>query len=382
MTKKRVLILDILSGAAAYMMFAGIAILPAAFFLNRPYVTGFFILPFALCFWLRRRIKHLSLFLLAHIALPFTILLLNVDLYQKLMYFALMLIIAVYSVVRRLKSSPPDIGAAFVGIQAICAGALAIVAERLNQPAAALVQPVTVGIVFICYIVFQHIRNLDETLELITRTTTQPVHAIFTVNNRIIAAFAVIAGIAALLSAFIKLDRPVALLGRGLLAALRFLIGLLNGKGYDIRETPPDTPGQQDNQPFMLPPVDSEPWIIWRILEKIIYYAVFIASILAAAGLVVYICIRIYRRFYETVKTDDEIEVIPHDNLAVEAIKAIKLFFNPLSGVRRHFYKKIKRYIGKGVPIQASDTPEEMTGKIIEEDISRLTEAYQEARYK
>ena len=381
MTKKRGLLLDGLNSAAAFMMFASLAALPAGLLLNRPYVISLFVIPYALCFWLRRKLKHLSLFLLLHIAMPFAMLLPAAGLYQRLMYIALMLIIVIHSAVKRFKNTPPDISAAFVSAQAIFAGALAIAAGYLNQPAAAFIQPVTVGIVFICFIVFQHIKNLDETLDLITRTTTQPVHAIFSANNRIIAVFAAIAGIAALLSAYIKLDKAVSTLGNGLLAILRFLLGLLNAKKEAAPEAAlPETP-QQPAMPFPFAPDDAKPWPIWEILGNILYYAVIAALILGAAGLAIYLCIRIYRRFYETVKTDDEIEVIPHDSLAAEAVKAIRAFFMPVSGIRRHFYRKIKRYIGKGVPIRPSDTPEEMTAKISEEDISRLTEAYQKARY-
>ena len=383
MTKKRLLFMDILSGTAAFMLFLSLSIFPAFLLLRHPYTIVFFIIPYALCFIMRRGIRHLSVFLLPHLALPLSIFLLNVDLYQRLAYFALMLAVVIHSLYRRLTRSAVTVSVSFVVFQTVCAGAFAVIAGRYGHAAAGFIQPFTVAVVFLCYIIFQHINNLDETLELITRTTTQPVHAILFVNSRIIAVFAVIAAIAAALFSFVRLDSVIALLGRGFLALLRFLLSLLNGKGSSAQPEPqPPMPVQQGMPPFMPVQPEAKPWLIWVILDKIFYYLAIIAPFALAAALIIFLCLRLYRRFYERVKTNDEVESIPHDNLAMEAVKAIRLFFIPLSGVRRHFYKKIKRYMGKGVPIKASDTPEEMTAKIAEEDISRLTEAYQEARYK
>jgi len=374
--------MDILSGLSVFMMFISLSALPAVLLFGQPYIAGLFAIPYALCFWMRRGLKHLSLFLLAHIALLFLSFLPGANIFQRIMYIALMLMIVIHSVVLRLNNKPPDISAAFAATQAVFACALAIAADRLQRPAAVYPQPVTVGVVIICYIIFQHIKNLDETLDLITRTTTQPVRSIFLVNNRIIAAFAAIAGAAALLSVFLKLDGAVMMLGKWLLALLRFIARLLSGKGgAEAPPAPAETPAEQQ-PPMMLPPADAKPWLIWVILEKIIFAAVIAAGIAGAIALVIYVCVRVYKRFYGAVKSDDEVEVIPHDNMAAEAIKALRAFFLPLSGVRRHFYKKIKRHMGKGVPIQPSDTPEDMARKITEEDIGRLTEDYQQVRYR
>jgi hypothetical protein len=368
---------------AVFALFFSLAVLPAALLLRNPYITYglvLFIIPHAICFWLRLRIKHLSLFLLLHAAMPLLTVFLVSGLYPRLIYLAFTLAIVIYSVVNRLRDTPPEVGAAFVAAHIVCALVLAIAAGRLNQPEAAYVQPISAAVVFICYMVFQHIRNMDDTLELITKTTVQPIRAILSMNNRIIAAFAGIAAVSALLSGFVRLDSVVALLGRGLLAFLRFLLGFLNGTGSgEEAEAPPETAAPDNFPPFPVEP--RKEWPIWAIIENVMKYVLTAALIAAAAGLVIYLCYRLYRRFYETVKSDDEIEVIPHDTLAAEAVKAIKAFFIPVSGMRRRFYKKIRQYIKRGAPIFPSDTPEEMSRKITAEDISDLTDAYQKERY-
>ncbi|MDR2649510.1 MAG: hypothetical protein LBB94_07320 [Clostridiales bacterium] len=384
MTKARGFVLDIINSLAVFALFFSLAVLPAAMTPRRPltaYILILFIVPHAICLLLRRHLKRLSLFLLIHAAMPLSVLILDAGLYQRLTYLAFMLAIVIYSVVKRLKDTAPDVSASFVTANTVCALVLAIAAGRLNQPEAAYVQPFSAAVVFICYIVFQHMRNLDDTLELITKTTVQPIRAVLSMNNRIIASFAVIAAIAALLSGFVKLDRAVALLGSWIAAFLRFSLGFLDGR-ESVAETEAllETPAPPDDfSPFPIEP--QKEWPFWAIFENVVRYVITGALIVAAAGLIIYLCVRLYRRFYETVKSDDEIEIIPHDTLAAEAMRAIKAFFIPVSGVRRRFYKKIRQYIKKGAPILPSDTPEEMTWKIIAEDISELTDAYQKERY-
>jgi hypothetical protein len=100
---------------------------------------------------------------------------------------------------------------------------------------------------------------------------------------------------------------------------------------------------------------------------------------------VVYICVRVYRRFYRPTGTDVR-EFAAPDFFAKEALAAgwRKIFpwGRGLSKARRQFIKAIRRH-RSALPLAPSDTPFQLRAKILpREEILKIVEAYEQDRYK
>ena len=143
----------------------------------------------------------------------------------------------------------------------------------------------------------------------------------------------------------------------------------------------------EDSQESMGQVETTAPWLFWVIMEKILYIVGPLA-LLAAVGYGVYRFIlslqrRDRRRLRMELSEEEAIgetrEFIPQEKKARPARRRLLQSLSNEEKVRRLFYRRIRKQMGKKV--QRSDTPEQIEKKLPEEKLTSLVPLYDQARY-
>ena len=245
--------------------------------------------------------------------------------------------------------------------------------------------------VTLCYFLYGHVTDVGQSLEAITLTSSQPVKSIKKFNNAAIAVFILLACVLAYFSGYFQIGTLIRQTGAFLLFALRFLFSLI-GDGEapleEIVETPVQPPPDQTmNELMMLETKD--PFILWVILEKILFFLFYVVIVVGVIAGVAYLFYKLYKKFYAEREflTDVKEFILPDENVAQRiAARLSDLLpgggFAPANRIRRQFYKKVKKHIKNGAEVAASDTAKEIAVKLKpREDIDAITAAYERARY-
>ena len=278
-----------------------------------------------------------------------------------------------------------------MGLMLVGCGALAVLYIFSGYLNARPVQPYLIGLAFIqllIYFISMHILNVNHTLSNVEDMMSQPVGKLRRFNGRIAAMYLIIVAVLALAAVLLRLDIVFTWIGSGALALVRWLVSLMSGGGGggEISEEmhAPDTPPQQGGMDL---PAAGDPFIIWVILEKL----VFIAFIAAAIVGIVYLLYRFYKAFNKNAVQELATEEFKESSAFVEKEKRTPraksnlwdaLQNTPEKKIRRAYFHKISRYMKKGDRIKPADTPLEIERALKEQqDLQVLTQLYQKARY-
>lgn len=388
MTLRRSLVLSIVYEFLYFLCFHTILaiIIIYKFGISHIFLSYLLIFPFYLLFLIRRKVKNIVLFLILNLS-PFILTPLMPDLISTLVYALFCFILAFYSIQMRLNQRSIK-GSFIITLPPLVVNFLGAVLNRaleINIPDVFFVINSTLSI--ICYILVTHISNIDGSLELLTSFGSQPVKPILDFNNRTIAVFALLTGVFASLSLFIKLDSLWSLISGTILAVLRFIFSLL-AKISNPQETAdyPESLGSTENMQTLFEP-PPEPNALMILLEQIFVYMVYlllIGLLLFGIGYTIY---KFYKKFYASNQNTGDTKEFAAPLYEVKNFKFKKLrdLFPVLSKdmrIRRLFYKKVKSYLKKGVKLENDNTAKIISEKISQyEDIKELTHLYEKARY-
>jgi hypothetical protein len=247
------------------------------------------------------------------------------------------------------------------------------------QPFLAGMYPVLIIVYLVGSKVHMRMHAVDNSLEIITRTTRQPVKRIISFDYRFAAVlFVLLAALTVLLF--------VGVVGPALSAAGRLLSSMqlrINPPGYNglLEELPSRAHDELEIAEYLYP--ES---LLARIM-RVMYWVFGTAAFLLASGYVLTLLFKALL-YYLGHREQGRPAFIPEGDYEEE-----KTFVLPArrrrerataneNEVRRRFRLTVRKNIRKGVPIIKSDTPEQMSHKIASEDISGLTEAYRNVRYR
>jgi len=374
--------MDIFINALWLAAFFGIWAAPALLFTDVRVSVLFVVMVaiFAYFLFVRRIIKSALYMFLAHLPVPIAAGLLARGLVPIIFYLGLTVVLTLFSLYQRFRriKTPSSEFVAFSPVVLILSALLVGYYGHGNMylPYAALVIFLGVGGRF-----HNRMSMVDTSLDVISQNSTQPLQKILAFDYRAMVVLGVL-----LVGVILLLNRLVTTPFLRLVTRLNPNFNLT----WEGQEGDFDWMFARDPMAGSLPMDEifyySEPWLIWQVLER---FLTFVA--LPAAGIVAMVMLfHTLRNIYSNWRFKPEIESELDDGR--EDVKEF-LSGTPLGGLwrrrtprnehrlRRLFRETMTRHIKKGAPIQKSDTPLQMTGKVQTEDISGLAEEYGAVRY-
>jgi hypothetical protein len=253
-----------------------------------------------------------------------------------------------------------------------------------NQPLIGLVT--AAALLFLLRMVHFQMTSIDHSLEIITRTSTQPVNHILPHTNRLILLFTVFALFLALM-AF-----SIISVGGGVYEffgnILRRIIAFLTSFSRDRPPIEYIEPEPIAESAPMAPLDFGEPYRPFVFLGRMVSFS---AMGLVAASIIYmlsYLISRLFgirirwpKRKPQTAPEDITETLAPPASLFIERIKSR---MGPSNRIRRQFYKKVRKHRNnKDLMLYESDTARELAEKIgLTENIDVLTTQYEPVRYK
>lgn len=242
------------------------------------------------------------------------------------------------------------------------------------------------------FMLYVHIKNVDSSLEIITKNSMQPVSQIKSFNNKIIAIYLFISAAFLIVCPYFHLQDLVNLFGEGLYAFIRFLVSFL-----PQTQTPQDVPQQtqqstQSAESMLKNLLPGKENPIVAFIEEIFIYVVNIGVVIAIIAIICYGLYLLYKTFYanssSTNETKEFISPIVKVDKANRNLNPFRRFIDSLNvstndKVRKIYYKKIKKLMTLGLKI-SNETASEISSLAsisINKDISELTTFYEKARY-
>ena len=380
MNAKRIFIMDVSLNLIWLAVFYGLAVMPAVIFLEAR-LDVLFLISFGISFsffFIRRKVRPIIPMLLLHLIFPIGVYLLSPDYHYLALYMGLTLLLGAFSLQQRHSPSQTFTSGFTYGTPLVFI-VLAIFAGSQGYgdwPMSAAI------VIFACVGSKLHMRaaQVNESLEIITQTSTQPVKRILAFDYKagVVLGLAMV-GLVVFLYVFVT--RPV--------------LTAISGITLDIEPGAPQrgSPFLPNMAPAAFDPAGlmgdlepREPALIWRILSMLLT-VIMPPAILVGIVIGLFRVIReIYRRL--GIKRGQSQEL----NTGFEDVKEFihtpkpkrPWFFGRRNEhkLRRLFRETVSRHMKKGVPIYKADAPGEMAEKILAEDIRSLADEYAAVRYK
>ncbi|MDR2933389.1 MAG: DUF4129 domain-containing protein [Oscillospiraceae bacterium] len=343
---------------------------------------------------IRIKVRPVILYIAGLLLLAGWPLLLPINTARRVILLTFMLIMAAYSFRVRLGGGfGLDYG--FVLMAAAVAVIQIVFMQNVYdtiQPAAALLSAWFL-VVTLCYLLYTHTLRLDESIDILTSVTKQPVGAMLRFNNGVIAVFLLLAVVAGLLAPLLPIEPVLSLFGALGLALVRWVVSFTNNQQPLVQSSAPVTPmlttPREILDAYFGEPDGPPAWMAW--LDQFIYetfWVVLAALVLGVIGFIVY---RIYKRYRSARNQDSDIREYIGPAIRLENIgetwRSLRYRLPQFGSgerekVRRLYFRKIRRHIRRGIKIRPADTAGEIAGKVrTEEDIGALTDTYNRARY-
>lgn len=349
-----------------------------------------------LLFWLARMLlAHIWQYLvlsLVMIALPLMPLS-GLSLALRLILLPAIMILAVRTFILRL-TAKNDQSAGLLSTQALMILfflIVNIVAVRLDLPEVSQAYFYMAIVYLLLTLLRWHTISLNEQMARFDRMPTQPAHRIRRFSQMLLIIFTILCLTVLLLAPFFHLHDFLPWLGSIALAALRWLLSLLNRENEPLPTEPEPAPTEM-NPGEGLPVVPSEPALWLVVLQEIMYYLFIIISLLALLALLVYVFYRIYRRFYENQTGPDVAEsLLPRLTEDIrERVRITRSRWrdnfgqSPEHKIRRLYFKTVLRLHQHGVRPRSQHSPRMFADMVRSQqdiDIMAMTYIYEKARY-
>ena len=383
MGRSRYLITDIIYNIVWLAFFYGIFMVPAVMLLGFG-IYGLLPLMSAVFFYfflVRRFIKPVWLMVPAHFIALFAVWHIGPSLPHQLFYVAAVMLMMIFSFIQRYRPAQ-TFSVEFSYLTPIVLISLAILAGFQDYGHMVVHYAALIIITSVGGKLQSRMADVNSTLEIITQNSTQPVTKILSFDYKAVFMLGL-----ALVGLILLLNR---LLIRPVLEAIARWLSTI--PPIEIADTVPYTDifggtGQMGGDEFLyFLMTDAESALFWRILEWITLYIfvpiLFLVLIVFAGRAIRNLLISLGLKKSEVPELAGGFEDIK------EFIRTSKpkrsWFFGPRNenSIRRRFRETVTRQMKKGVPIQKSDTPAQMAGKIQTEDISALAEEYAAVRYR
>ena len=396
MTEKQVYIKSWGLSALEIFLYFFLAALAVSFFAMIVTKTMAKAIPFLLLsllpFWvllLDYKVKSALLFLLLHLPLVGIIFLPTVPILRLAcgIYAAGLIIYSLYRRRGGQKDTQDSVSVLVIGMVMIaimymgCSGA-----EILEYRGILL----TSGIFFcMLYIAYIHAFKIEKTLFLQKQECIgQPLRWIRRVNRNMLRCFLVLWLLVMLAVVAVPWDSA----GGGTMLAIAFMrllslviqgLALLFSGGSGVG----NNFAAEDSQESVGQIEKTEPWMLWVVLEKILYIVVPLA-LLTLVGYGIYRFIlslqRRNRQRFRTELTEEETigetrEFISQEKKTRPIRRRLLQGLSNAEKVRRLFYRRVRKQMGQKV--QCSDTPEQIEKKLPEEKLTSLVPLYDQARY-
>jgi len=379
----RNIFMDFYMNIVFHALFYGIFITPVILFFDLQ-VVAVLLLMLAVVVYLflaRQLIKPAVFLFIAHIPILAAAWFIAPDVYTFLLYLAMaatMVAFSLFQRFRRTQTFTPE----FLIFSPLVLIALALFVG--SQGHGHMYFLYAVILIIVCVGGKLHIRmtTVNTSLDVIAQTSVQPVQKILAYDYKVMLILGVIIiGLAIAISTIVI--RPVL----EAISNISINIDLSVGEDpIDAWEMLPEPPANASDITQLLTSYNPRgPFFLWRVLELFLIFAV-----LPYIGIKLLIFLyRFIGSFFEKLQAKDtpNFEVTGFEEIKefIRTPKVKKLRKRGLHNenkVRQLFRDTVVRHIKKGVPIQKSDTPGQMAGKIATDDISGLVEDYWAVRYK
>ena len=369
MTSKRVLAEDIIYDLVHFAFFYGF------FTLVSNMLALFMFIPFFCNFIFRHYIKNTFLMTVAHLIIVGVVFLVSYN-YWVLIFLAVML---VYSFYRRAKGqqSLERITAVFMSTTFI---AIYFASEHVGLYQHPLTYPLLIIIVMIGTELRSRMIKVDASLEMTAKTSVQPIKQILRFDRKLMPILIII-----LLT--ISLATHLAIepqLSRISFSGIERDSGLPDPQAEALMPPSGASQGDMDLSAFG---EAREASIFWTMLELVVLFILRVAMVIVPMLLLISGALALYKMLAYNKKTpsyeesgDEKIFLIP-ERMKHRITNPLSYFRWNENKIRRTFRKKMQQHIKAGVPIVFSDTPAEMTGRIVDEDLGELLEEYRQVRY-
>jgi len=362
---------------------------------------GFFIMPAVILFGLRldvllivsvmiqlylyfvRRFVRLILpMVLLHLIIPVAAFYIAPGIVEQVQYIAVSVVLVLFSLQQRYTRSV-SFALGFTVAAPLVLVVIALALGYLGHSNVYTIYAVLVIYTGLCSKLHMRMTYVNDSLTVITQTSTQPVKKIMAFDYKAtIALTVVIIGMIAFLHIFLL--RPALEAVYDIVTSIRFELPYMPYEDVQLPMPPPSGGGMNISDIMGFYEV-AEPWLIWVILERILII-VLPPAVVFGLGVIIF---RLARNIYRLmgVKSNQDHEHASGYEDIKEFIRTPKVkrswFFGSRNEhkLRRLFRETVTRHMKKGVPIKKSDTPIEMAEKIQAESISKLADEYAAVRY-
>jgi len=253
--------------------------------------------------------------------------------------------------------------------------ALCFVGVHLGYGFLAVTYPILIVVIILGSEIYSRMTKVDASLEVISRTSAQPVGLILRFDHKMMLVLAVVLILFTLVSRVVLVDPLLEQISRIRLPSFEFTGAPLPAEPVQADEIP------ENPMEFMVEE-QREPHLIWHLLEFIMQLvtALILLSLLIVGLVNAYMLMEYRKR--KTLKLeggDEKAFIIPE--LVKKSRRNLRSLPWQENKTRRLFRKKIMRYRKMGVPIIQSDTPTQMAKRIEKEDIRDLAADYEKVRY-
>lgn len=344
-----------------------------------------------LLYIIRKKVHKFFLFFGLHLILPAAVTFLPLHLLVKLMALAIIVIYMVISIRIRLVEDMPDEEenySSYVVIGGI--GGLAIIQNKFAIPAWEKYYLYLVFFYLACYFIQFFVERYLTFLQVNdTSAGNIPKHAIFRSGLKQTAVCTAGAMCLFVLSANIEwLSYTLSVLGKGLLAVIRFLLSFMkNDVQEEIVETAQQSQGGGGGMGFMEP---GETWLFWEVLERTFMVALGVALIILIVKTIKKVTRFLWDAFHKDRRehaeaVTDGIDVREFCEIDKKPEKGRKwpIFLDNGEKIRKIYYKRI---IKDKVEIIGGLSDEELNYRTAKEccdvlSAEKLQEIYEKARY-
>ena len=381
MSSKRNFFMDAFLNIVWLAVFYGLFVVPSVLWLEIHLgVLLFASLSAQLFFFLMRRfIRPVVPMFLVHLILPAAAFYFAPGILSQVAYVGVMVVLGAFSLQQRYKRS-----ATFAhGFGIAAPVALVVLALFMGRQGYDYLYTIYVVLIVLAGVGSKlHIRMtyVNDSLAVITQTSTQPVKKILAFDNKAMAVLGVVViGLIVFLHIFVL--RPALEAAYNMRPSINLDIQM--DGDFHIPQTPQRTGG--GDMDMFIDSMYREPWLLWVILERILMVAVPVVGVLAIGYAIFRVARSVYRRMNIRDNRDHK-HASGYEDVK-EFIRTPRArrswFFGPRGEhkLRRLFRETMTRHIKKGTPIKNTDTPVEMAGKVQAEDISGLAEEYAAVRY-
>lgn len=383
MITKRILFEELLCNIVYFAVFYGIFILVSELALgiqNAVLWVLLAIVPFMINFLVRRYIHSTMLMIIAHLAIPILAFFIFEEILIRIFVLGMLTTIMIYSFILRAKGTKLE--PTFSIFTAIGLVVMCFIGLHFGHGYMALVYPILIAIVVIGSEIYTRMSKVDMSLEVITKTTNQPIQQILKLDHKVMLAMTAVLLLLTLASRFALVDPLLDQISR--ISLPRYEGTLPSPELPDFNERlGPGIPAPM--LPYGYEITDPHPF--WEVLNVILMFVVQALIIVFFLALLISGAIAAYKMMgYRSRSTpyhegeDEKIFIIP-ERVKNRLPNLKSLFSGPENKTRRLFRKKILRHKKMGVPIVQSDTPTQMASRIEKEDIKTLTAEYEKVRY-